>query len=190
MSKYFRTRRESDRIIVLDEISQELTYGLNKTNYINIEDNSIIESILNIQKEGDISYIDLADNIIKADSYTYRGIPGSDVNRVSILKAARGKLLVVANDVDMVDYISYIEANNTLSSQGFFITDKNREEKYLEILETGDDSLIDALEEFLNVKDSLSILKSAKKTYDDIQDKVLGTAEDDTERLEKIREIV
>lgn len=50
---------------------------------------------------------------------------------------------------------SFIILNNDLSSRGYFITDKNREEQYLAILETGDEELIAKLEQYLNYRDEL-----------------------------------
>lgn len=45
--------------------------------------------------------------------------------------------------------------NNDLASAGYFITNDNREEKYLAILETGDEKLIAKLEDYLNYKDEI-----------------------------------
>jgi hypothetical protein len=45
--------------------------------------------------------------------------------------------------------------NNMFSSKGFFIYDDNKQDVYLKILETGDDGLIDRLEEFLGYKDEI-----------------------------------
>lgn len=56
----------------------------------------------------------------------------------------------------------FIMANNDLSSKGYFITDKNREEKYIEIIETGDSDLIELLETFLETKDKLERAKFLK----------------------------
>lgn len=50
---------------------------------------------------------------------------------------------------------SFIVLNNDLSQRGFFITNDNREEKYLEILETGDGELMQKLEDYLNYKDEI-----------------------------------
>ena len=42
-----------------------------------------------------------------------------------------------------------------LMDAGYFITEKNREEKYLEIIQSEDDELIDALKEFLDIRDNI-----------------------------------
>ena len=49
----------------------------------------------------------------------------------------------------------FICINNELMNDGYFITSKNREEKYIEILETGDEELVDKLEKYLNASDTI-----------------------------------
>ena len=53
-------------------------------------------------------------------------------------------------------FVSY----STLADSGYYITDENRESKYLEIINTGDDNLISALEIYLERYDGLSPLAS------------------------------
>lgn len=55
--------------------------------------------------------------------------------------------------------------NNDLANAGYFITDSNREEKYLEILETGDEKLIQKLEDYLNYKDEISAVASLERRF-------------------------
>ena len=50
----------------------------------------------------------------------------------------------------------FIELNNELIDLGYAISENNREEKYLEILNTGDAELIGKLEEYLGYKDNLN----------------------------------
>jgi hypothetical protein len=55
--------------------------------------------------------------------------------------------------------------NNDLSSNGYFITNENREEKYLEILETGDEKLIAKLEDYLNYKDEIEAVAHLERRF-------------------------
>jgi hypothetical protein len=59
----------------------------------------------------------------------------------------------------------FIVLNNDLSSAGYFITNENREEKYLEILETGDEQLIQKLEDYLNYKDEIEQLSGLERKF-------------------------
>lgn len=55
--------------------------------------------------------------------------------------------------------------NNDLANQGYFITNENREEKYLEILETGDEKLIAKLEDYLNYKDEIEAVAHLERRF-------------------------
>lgn len=53
-------------------------------------------------------------------------------------------------------YFRFQYLNNIFASMGYFITEKNREEIYIKILETDDDTLIANLEEYLKVINQLN----------------------------------
>jgi chromatin segregation and condensation protein Rec8/ScpA/Scc1 (kleisin family) len=48
---------------------------------------------------------------------------------------------------------------------GYAITNENREEKYLEILETGDEKLIAKLEDYLNYKDEIEAVAHIERKF-------------------------
>lgn len=55
--------------------------------------------------------------------------------------------------------------NNDLAAQGFFITDANREEQYLAILETGNEKLVDVLEQYLNYRDEIARVAQLERRF-------------------------
>lgn len=57
----------------------------------------------------------------------------------------------------------YFMSFSVLASKGYFITEENREEKYLEIINTGDQDLIAALETFLDNFDFISPISTTYK---------------------------
>jgi hypothetical protein len=59
----------------------------------------------------------------------------------------------------------FIMLNNDLANAGYFITNDNREEKYLEILETGDEKLITKLEDYLNYKDEIESVAQLERKF-------------------------
>ncbi len=59
----------------------------------------------------------------------------------------------------------FIVLNNDLAANGYFITNENREEKYLEILETGDEKLIAKLEDYLNYKDEIEAVAQLERKF-------------------------
>lgn len=188
MIKNFRVRRETNRIYVLDVLSD--TYGISADKYMPISDQLIIKYITEEKSKGKTVFFDTDKKGIYSEVTKYRNIPSTDVNRVRILKKARDRLDAISGEVELIDYIRYMDANNVLNAKGFFITDDNREIKFLEILELGDDALIDTLEDFLTLKDKLSIIKSAKSAYDEVYDKILSTSESDVEKLSKIEQSI
>lgn len=80
------------------------------------------------------------------------------------------RVMMVVNlqvvSVSALSYYGFTCLNNELADKGFFITDSNRESKYLSILETGDEKLISLLEDYLNYKDEISEIASLYKRYD------------------------
>jgi hypothetical protein len=76
--------------------------------------------------------------------------------------------------VSGIHLYDFIMINTILADKGFHIHEDNREEKYLEILETGDEQLIDKLEIYLNAMDIVSRASSIEnkylKFYNDIND--------------------
>jgi predicted transcriptional regulator len=120
-------------------------------------------------------------------NYLY-GISTDEPNKYRVVEKLKDYYRSRVNQESLIDYALYIDINNELASKGFFITDENREEKYLEILETGDDKLIDALEEFLILKDELSILKTARKIFTEILQKLKEADENDIDYLKELEE--
>lgn len=75
----------------------------------------------------------------------------------------------------------FMMKNNVLASKGYFITDENREEKYIDIIETGDMDLIMVLESFLESKDKLDRANALNKKLDKLQK--------DLQKLDKVEDI-
>ena len=63
-------------------------------------------------------------------------------------------------------FYGFMCLNNDLADKGIFITDENRESKYLSILETGDEKLIGKLEEYLNYRDEIARVASLHKAFE------------------------
>jgi len=55
------------------------------------------------------------------------------------------------------DIFEFQLISSLLWSEGFFITDANREAKYIEIIETNRMDLIEALEKYLNIRDTMAV---------------------------------
>lgn len=66
-----------------------------------------------------------------------------------------------------LDFFEFTICNNKLASHGIFIHDDNREEKYIEIINSGDEKLIGCLETYLN---SWDIISDIYKYYKDFKE--------------------
>jgi len=61
---------------------------------------------------------------------------------------------------------SFTVLNNDLISEGYVITNKNREAKYIEIIETGNADLIAKLEQYLEARDAIDYAYNLKARLD------------------------
>ncbi len=103
-----------------------------------------------------------------------------DAARTAALVKARR--LVTPEYTKISGYILYdfMCMNNELASEGYFITNKNREEQYIKIIETGDERMIALLEKYLEARDTIDTAASMKLRLDAFQAKIetLTTADD------------
>jgi hypothetical protein len=104
-----------------------------------------------------------------------------ELERNSAIASARTRMYERFTTLNVIVLFNYMEGNNILQDAGYNITDKNREEKYLEILETGKTDLIQNLEDYLEAKDEMA---SAKYLWD--QYKIFKRAVESSETEEEI----
>lgn len=97
------------------------------------------------------------------DTSTYAG---------KAVKAVRVKARGIMGDdlltFYLMDIVKFMVLTNEFMSKGIFITDDNREECYIKIIEMGEESLIGKLEEYLNMKDSINVIQRKKEEYQNI----------------------
>lgn len=72
----------------------------------------------------------------------------------------------------LLDFVSFLILNNEFTSKGYIITEDNREEVYIKIIETGDVQLINDLEKYINLRDSIKELQRKKDEFYDIIEKL------------------
>jgi len=99
----------------------------------------------------------------KINYYTYAGKAAKAVK-----VKARG---IFGDDLltfKLIDFVSIMMINNKFLSKGIAITDDNKEECYIKIIEMGDEQLINDLERYITLKDEIRDLELKKLEYDDI----------------------
>jgi hypothetical protein len=72
----------------------------------------------------------------------------------------------------IIDFASFMILNNKFAAKGIFITDENKEEDYIKVIESGDMSLIEDLETYINLRDKVQGIEAQKKEYTDIVNKL------------------
>jgi hypothetical protein len=101
------------------------------------------------------------------DASTYAGKAA-----LAVKTKARG---ILGDDLlifTLLDFISFIELNNKFSDMGIFITEDNKEECYIKIIETGTPEDIDDLEKYINLKDNIKKIRLLKEEYQLMIDKL------------------
>ena len=84
-------------------------------------------------------------------------------------KAVKTKVRGILGDdlltLTLLDFITFMQLNNAFANKGIFITEKNKEEKYIEIIETGDEKLIEQLEQYIILLDNIKSIQKKKEEY-------------------------
>lgn len=117
------------------------------------------------------------------DSSTYAGKAA-----LAVKTKARGIFGDGLLTFKLIDFITFMQLNTNLMLKGIFITDENREEKYIEIIESGDEKLINELEKYIELLDSLKILQNKKEEYDSIIEKLRTLSDYNNEK--NVNEII
>ena len=174
-------------IAVFEEVSKELNQ------IINIE-TSVVRDLIGL-RHNSIGINNLSAQIVeklfsqgqkayfKKDCQSVELMPqdifsGADVTDLNVLrnqKLSDAKYQIshsqaLVTGLMMFDFICI---NNELIDKGYVITDYNREDKYIEILEADDEDLVDKLERYLNARDAITrasfLEQEYQKFYTDIK---------------------
>lgn len=97
------------------------------------------------------------------DRGTYAGQAVSAIQKKA--RAIIGEESIIAN---LIDFTAIMLINNKFANKGIYITDDNKEECYIKIIELGDESLINDLERFINLKDKIRELEAKVEEYNGI----------------------
>jgi len=87
------------------------------------------------------------------------------------------------NVIALLSVFGFMKANNVFRSVGIEITDANREEKYLEVLNSGDTDLINNLEAYLNAMDEVSKVSWKYERFAEFKSAVEAASEAELDAL-------
>jgi len=170
------TKNTLDNLANRDEKLLKLSY----VSYVKIEEALMNNKIVRIRKSmmtdevlpGEFEVVDLGETDFL-----------QEVRSAAISKV---RMLVTPDLAKISGFALYgfIVLNNDLANAGYFITNENREEKYLEILETGNEKLISKLEDYLNYKDEIEAIAQLERKFAAFRTEVKSAA-----TIEEVTEI-
>lgn len=117
----------------------------------------------------------------------YKEIEGIDASTYAgkAAFAVKTKLRGILGDdlltLSLIDFVTFMSLNNKFASKGIFITDNNKEESYIKIIETGDETLITDLEKYLSIKENIEVLEAKKQEYTEIIGKLRSLVDKNNE---------
>lgn len=84
-------------------------------------------------------------------------------------KAIRMMNELISNQMMISNFelFHFFKLNHYLESKGYFITDENREEKYLEVINSGDEKALEVLSEYLDSLDEFNAIDDAYSKYNE-----------------------
>lgn len=82
----------------------------------------------------------------------------------------------------LLDFVKFIQLNNKFMDLGIHITDDNKEDCYIKIIEQDNPKLIDDLEEYINLKDEIKTIEKNKLEYQEIIKKLQSLDDFDDEK--------
>lgn len=101
------------------------------------------------------------------DVTTYAG-KAANACRTKVRGILNGDLLAFV----IVDFVNFMLLHNKFLSKNVIITEDNKEECYIKIIEMGEESLIEDLETYINLKDKIKAVETIREEYYTIIDKL------------------
>lgn len=104
----------------------------------------------------------------------YEEVEGIDTSTYAgkAAKAVKTKVRGIMGDdllsFMLVDFVAFMMLNTEFASRGIFITDSNKEDCYIKIIESGDEGLINKLEKYLSLRDSIKKVEQHKADYSSV----------------------
>lgn len=87
--------------------------------------------------------------------WTAEKLPEITVAKNKAKITLRNHYVKIMNTVSLFEMYNVMMINNELAANGYFITNSNREEKYIDIINSGDEKLITLLQTYLEMKDRI-----------------------------------
>jgi hypothetical protein len=108
----------------------------------------------------------------------YKEIEGIEANTyagkaaLAVKKKVRGIMGDELLIFHLIDFVTFIQLNNKFLDIGIHITESNKEECYIKIIEMEKPELIDDLEKYIDLRDNINKIAKQKEEYQSVIDKL------------------
>lgn len=135
---------------------REDTFTVDPNLFYETESEDLFKTVTDLLKDTEVKYPSKYVGKLKLENLVQEKYNPLQLEKMNAIH--RGTLLITQriNVFSLLGFAKFIILNNNLADAGYFITDTNREEKYLDIINTNDQKLITQLEEYLEIKDTIS----------------------------------
>ena len=157
MPKYlFIIHDEGDTTKITGATVRSDSFEVDTSKYKETQSIDLFNTVQELVKDTELHYKSDHSGELMIDDLKQTKIDSLSIRKMSTIQ--RGRLLINQriDVVSLMGFAKFIILNNYMADAGFFITDENREEKYLEIINTNNQTLIAKLEEYLEAKDKIS----------------------------------
>ena len=175
----YQINKEDDKIVILKETEN----FLNEDKTLEIKDKTLNDLIKNKLNIGEFPILNQNLQYIESKQDTFYGIPTHNKNKIKIIKKELNLLESIFDKLVFIDYLDFMILHSKLASLGFFITDENKEEKYIEILESENEELLNDLEKYLELKEKIDQIIWKKNRFNELYEKIFHLKDDDPEVL-------
>lgn len=117
-------------------------------------------------------------------------IENIDINTYAgkALVACRTKMKGIFGDnglitLNLISFMEFIRCHDQLAAHGYFITDENREEIYIDILNKEDEKLLDILQKYIDLIDSFEKVLTEIERYKKVVQAVQECLPDDIQAV-------
>ena len=157
MSKYLFVTHDSGSYVKITETRIEKDdYPVDTSKFLEVEDIVFFKKVEQIVGDNEIKYSSDFKGQLTFGDLIITPINDLDATKVNALTKARMELLSRLDMTVLFQFFEFIMMEHNLREKGYTITDENREDMYLRIINTGDVELIGQLEKYLNAKDQLT----------------------------------
>lgn len=145
----------------------------------------LANSILVQMDKGRTAYFSKDLKAVKQDDLIYKESSDLDIRKNNEISKYMRMISELFTNTSFMDFFDFMVMNNKFCFKGIFITDDNREESYLKVINTGDENLIENLEDFLEAYDSIDHINQRYKKIKHVIHKI-----NDCQTIEDLEELV